>query len=190
MYTKPNSYSVSELESLNPITDITFNLSKSIEDCYKKLKDNGYTIVSGDIRESCGGKYGAIGYKRYKDYRDDPITNIIGTVSYDSQPSRLEEKGMQYHMVISTDGYGNIHHDEGGCSCFLYYTRNKFEKPIRNLTFSTFKEERKDSNEVAQNSDRSIRSCDLDLATRRGFRYMGMKNMRSARYNYIYIERI
>ena len=73
---------------------------------------------------------------------------------------------------------------------FLYYTRNKFEKPIRNLTFSTFKEERKDSNEVAQNSDRSLRSCDLDLATRRGFRYMGMKNMRAARYNYIYIERI
>ena len=57
----------------NPITEITFSLGKTLEDCYNGLKRNNYQVIDGDIRESCGGKYGALGVKKYKDYQRDPI---------------------------------------------------------------------------------------------------------------------
>ena len=63
------------------------------------------------------------------------IGNLIGTVTEKTQPDRFEENGCQYHMVISTDGYGDIHYDEGGCNCYLYYTRDGDKKPINNLIF-------------------------------------------------------
>ena len=44
----------------NPITEITFKVGKTLEDCYDGLKRNNYCIIDGDIRESCGGKYGAL----------------------------------------------------------------------------------------------------------------------------------
>ena len=69
----------------NPITEITFSLGKTLEDCYDGLKRNNYQVIDGDIRESCGGKYGALGVRKFKDYHGDPITNIIGTISKETQ---------------------------------------------------------------------------------------------------------
>ena len=50
MFKKYNSES--ELENLNPITDISSSLGSSLQQCITKLENKGYTIVSGDIRES------------------------------------------------------------------------------------------------------------------------------------------
>ena len=174
----------------NPITEITFILGKTLEDCYNGLKRNNYQVIDGDIRESCGGKYGALGVKKYKDYQRDPITNIIGTISKENQPDSFTQDGCTYYKVRDIDGYGDIHRDEGGVYCFLYYTRACNKNPIKDLVFATYKTARTNSQEVAQNSYKSIRSYDLDLAAMRGYKYMGRKNMRKAKYNYIYIDRI
>jgi hypothetical protein len=91
-------------------------------------------------------------------------------------------------MVISVEGYCDIHYKEGGCYCYLYYSRERKKNPIKNLTFASYKEARTDNNEVAKNSYQSMRGGDLDLAARRGYKYM-KSNLRRARYNYIYIER-
>ena len=73
----------------------------------------------------------------------------------------------------------------------MYYIRDNCGKnPIKDLVFATYREARTNSQEVVQNSYKSIRSYDLDLAAMRGFKYMGVKNMRKAKYNYIYINRI
>ena len=158
---------------------------------YNGLKRNNYQVIDGDIRESCGGKYGALGVKKYKDYQRDPITNIIGTISKETQPDSFTQDGCTYYKVRDIDGYGDIHRDEGGVYCFLYYTRDSCNKnPIKDLVFATYKTARTNSQEVAQNSYKSIRSYDLDLAAMRGYSYMGCKNMRRAKYNYIYIYRI
>ena len=175
----------------NPITEITFSLGKTLDDCYNGLKRNNYQVIDGDIRESCGGKYGALGVKKYKDYQRDPITNIIGTISEENQPDSFTQDGCTYYKVRDIDGYGDIHRDEGGVYCFLYYTRDSCNKnPIKDLVFATYKTARTNSQEVAQNSYKSIRSYDLDLAAMRGYKFMGSKNMRKAKYNYIYIYRI
>ena len=174
----------------NPITEITFSLGKTLEDCYNGLKRNNYQVIDGDIRESCGGKYGALWVKKYKDYQRDPITNIIGTISKECQPDSFTQDGCTYYKVRDIDGYGDIHRDEGGVYCFLYYTRDSCNKnPIKDLVFATYKTARTNSQEVAQNSYKSIRSYDLDLAAMRGYKY-NKCNMRKAKYNYIYIYRI
>ncbi len=175
----------------NPITEITFKVGKTLEDCYDGLKRNNYCIIDGDIRESCGGKYGALGVKKFKDNKNDPITNIIGTISKECQPHSFSQDGCTYYKVYDIDGYGDIHRDEGGVYCNLYYTRDNCGKnPIKDLVFATYREARTNSQEVVQNSYKSIRSYDLDLAAMREFKYMGVKNMRKAKYNYIYINRI
>ena len=87
------SIGIDDYYNSNPITEITFSLGKTLEDCYNGLKRNNYQVIDGDIRESCGGKYGALGVKKYKDYQRDPITNIIGTISKETQPDSFTQNG-------------------------------------------------------------------------------------------------
>ena len=193
MYKKNFNYEVENIikyNDSNPITEITFSLGKTLEDCYDGLKRNNYQVIDGDIRESCGGKYGALGVRKFKDYHGDPITNIIGTISKEIQPESFTQDGCTYYKVRDIDGYGDIHRDEGGVYCFLYYTKDSCGKnPIKDLVFATYKTARTNTQEVAQNSYKSLRSYDLDLAAMRGYSY-NKCNMRKAKYNYIYIYRI
>ncbi len=72
----------------------------------------------------------------------------------------------------------------------LYYTRDSCKKnPIKDLVFETYKTARTNTQEVAQNSYKSIRSYNLDLAAMRGYKYFGCKNKIRAECNYIYIHR-
>ena len=175
--------------SNNPIVDITFSLGQSLEFCSNKLKENDYKVIEGDIRESCGGKYGLLGIKKYKDCPKCPITNIIGTVSKIVQPEIINENGCDYYVVKDQENKnGNIHYNESGVLCYLYYTRSEKYKPIKDLVFCSHDEPRGDKDEVAQNSEKSLRKGDLDLATMRGFQY-NKRNWNAAKYNYIYIIR-
>ena len=190
-YEVENIKKYNEYNDSNPITEITFSLGKTLENCYDGLKRNNYQVIDGDIRESCGGKYGALGVRKFKDYDGDPITNIIGTISKEIQPESFTQDGCTYYKVRDIDGYSDIHREEGGVHCFLYYTKDSCGKnPIKDLVFATYKTARTNTQEVAQNSYKSLRSYDLDLAAMRGYKYMGSKNMRKAKYNYIYIYRI
>ena len=78
-----------------------------------------------------------------------PITNIIGTISKENQPDSFTQDGCTYYKVRDIDGYGNIHRDEGGVYCFLYYTKDKWNK---NPVFATYKTQRTNTQEDAQNS--------------------------------------
>ena len=81
-----NEKKIKDYYNSNPITEISFSLGKTLEDWYSGLKRNNYQVIYGDISESCGGKYGVLGVKKYKDYQRDSITNIIGTISKETQP--------------------------------------------------------------------------------------------------------
>ena len=175
----------------NPITEITFSLGESLDECYNKLKKNNYNIIKGDIRKTCGGKYGVIGIKKSKDYKKAPITDIVGIINYENQPDDIKHNGYLYHMVKDLNGNGNIHYEEGGVCLFLYYSTDNKKRPIKDLKLKSYESERKDSLEVVQKTEKSYKNeiKDLDLATMRGFRY-NKTNPQPANYNYLYIYRL
>ena len=53
------------MDILNPITDITFRIGNGINKCYDDLIKDGYEYIDGDIRDTCGGKFCALGVKKY-----------------------------------------------------------------------------------------------------------------------------
>ena len=182
-------YKTSDLESKNPITKIAFSLGISLDICHMELRNNKYTIINGDIRKSCGGKYGAIGIKKYRDFKDKPpITNIIGTISNKQQPDTIQENGCTYHLIKDFNNNGNIHFEECGCYCYLYYTTDNKYSPIKDIEFISYDKEAKNFIEMAQNSSLSESSGNLDIARMRGFKF-NKGNWQPARYNYIIIYR-
>ena len=78
---------------LNPITDITFRIGNGINKCYNDLIKDGYEYIDGDIRDTCGGKFCAIGVKKYNGNSGAPITNIIGTLSKGREPLEIKQDG-------------------------------------------------------------------------------------------------
>ena len=164
---------IETLKNINPITDISFSLSESMEKCCIELNSNSYEVIDGNIRESCGGKYGAIGVKKFGKCEKYPITNIIGTLTEERQYfDNFKLNGIDYNLITYFNDNGDIHLNEGGVYCYLYYTRDKKFSPIKDIIFKSYdyENEKTDKQEVAQNSIFSLVGGDLDLAGMRGFK--------------------
>ena len=163
----------------DPITSISFRTGHNINDCYNSLLSDGYDYIEGDIRSTCGGKFCTLGIKR-EGGGIPPITNIIGTLSKGREPKDFIQDGCKYKRILDNKFNGDIH--KGSCPeyLFLYYTTDNCGKnPIKDLIYGNYYHKKSSSQEVVQNSERSLRKQDLDLCT-----------FKSKNYGYIYIIRV
>ena len=161
-----------------PITSISFSISgKNIRECYNILSYRGFTYIDGDLRTGAGRKYAALGYKREEG--KDPITNILGYLSDDDTPQTITEDGLEYEKITDEKGNGDIHKGSGGSDLYLYYTRDRRKKPIKDLIFTTILHKKRDENEVVQHCHKSKRSGNLNINAERS----------SSKFNYIVISR-
>ena len=163
------------------ITYISFNIDNNINGCYNILKGKGYRSIQGDIRQGSGGKYCAVGIKKFFETNKEAITNIIGTVSGSNQPQKIEEDGIEYTFITDNNNNGEIHKGSGGNYLHLYYTKDKRAgKPITDISVGSYDHGfRQDFDmEVVKHSKNSKGIGALDLNSGRG-----------APYNYIFIFR-
>ena len=163
------------------ITDISFSIDSNVNGCYNTLKGNGYRLIQGNIRQGAGGKYCALGIKRFFNTNKEAITNIIGTVSGSNQPQKIKEDGIEYTLITDNRNNGDIHKGSGGNYLHLYYTKDKRAgKPIREISVGSYDHAfRKDCDmEVVNHSKNSKGSGPLDINSGRG-----------GPYNYIFIFR-
>lgn len=168
------------MDTSNPITEISFRIRNNLNDCYNALDKDNYDYIEGDIRYTCGGKFCAIGIKKYNDTKGVPITNIIGTFSKGREPKEIIQDGCTYKMIVDEEHNGDINNNSGGNNLYLYYTTDDCnKKPIRDLIYGNYANKKSSKQEVIQNSERSFRKYDLDLCTER-----------SENFGYIYIIRV
>ena len=164
--------------TVNSISDITFRIRNNIDDCYNSLLKEGYEYIEGDIRLTCDGKCCALGYKL--NGKEEPVTNIIGTISDGREPQQIIQNGCTYKMIVDENFNGDIHKGSGGNYLYLYSTKDECHmRPIKDLIYGNYKYKKSSKQEVVQNSERSKRKFDLDLCAGR-----------SAYYGYIYIIRV
>ena len=159
------------------ITYISFNIDNNINGCYNILKGKGYRSIQGDIRQGSGGKYCAVGIKKFFETNKEAITNIIGTVSGSNQPQKIEEDGIEYTFITDNNNNGEIHKGSGGNYLHLYYTKDKRAgKPITDISVGSYDHALNCDKEVVKHSKNSEHTGDLDINTGRG-----------KPYNYIFI---
>ena len=159
------------------ITDISFSINSNVNKCYSYLKGNGYRLIQGNIRQGAGGKYCALGIKRFFNTNKEAITNIIGTVSGSNQPQKIKEDGIEYTLITDNRNNGDIHKGSGGNYLHLYYTKDKRAgKPITDISVGSYDHALNCDKEVVKHSKNSERTGDLDINTGRG-----------KPYNYIFI---
>ena len=103
------------------LSDISFSISDNLNDCYDELTKRNFLFIEGDIRQSMGKKFCALGIK--KENTANPITNIIGIVSENREPYSIIEDGHLYKMIIDQNGNRDINKDSGGYYLYLilYY---------------------------------------------------------------------
>ena len=157
------------------ITDISFSIDSNVNGCYNTLKGNGYRLIQGNIRQGAGGKYCALGIKRFFNTNKEAITNIIGTVSGSNQPQKIEEDGIEYTFITDNNNNGEIHKGSGGNYLHLYYTKDKRAgKPITDISVGSYGHAfHKDCDmEVVNHSKKSKGSGALDINTGRGGDYI------------------
>ena len=160
------------------ITDITFAVGNTFEDCHKKLESNQYTIINEDIRKGGKKKFVLLGVKKNN---GPPITNIIGMFTDTKYNNRtLDYDSCKYTQIIDIDNFeGDINRGSGGKFLYLYYTTDiKAGIPIRDLTPLFYKKKLENNNCFIQNAKWSLTSGNLDINWSRG-----------GTYNYIQLSR-
>ena len=163
----------------DPITEISFSIDWDIYSCYKTLTKKGYITIQGDIRQGAGGRYCAIGIKRFFQTNQQPITNIIGRVSWSNQPDKIVENGIEYKLIYDDKKNGDIHKSSGGNYLHLYYTKDtRAGLPIKDIAIGSYSHPMYCGMEVAQHAKKSKGTGPLDINTGRG-----------GPYNYILIFR-
>ena len=160
------------MDILNPITDITFRIENGINKCYDDLIKDGYEYIDGDIRDTCGGKFCALGVKKYNGNSGAPITNIIGTLSKGREPLEIKQDGCTYKMIVDKNCNGDLNKNSGGDYLYLYYTTDECNKrPIKDLIYGNYKVKKSTKKEVIQNSERSKNKFDLDFCSGRSLNF-------------------
>ena len=171
-----NNYAAAPTDNSDYITDITFAVGKTFDDCRKKLENNQYYIINTDIRANGKKKYCVLGYK--KNRGEEPITNIVGIFSNNEFYDPIIYKSCQYKKIIDLEkNSGDINRGSGGNYLYLYYTTDKKAGlPIRGIRPLICEDKWKTKNEdFIQNAQESLTSGNLDVNYSRGGTYNYIK---------------